>query len=288
MRRRRKGRGYEDEVARHPDGVVDAHRPPVNEPVLALQQRAGNAAVTSLLRREAGNSTTLRRDVAGPTAARPPRPRSASAQRSILQRHEEDLAEPAGTGRSILAEVGGPIPATGPASTASTHVQRQAKAAAITYPAFGNVALNGTVRNANWKAWRETVQATTKTTRREQGHWVQWDTTTLNNANGTYRIAGASVGPAIAPTAGASMTPTAKPADKGNWHTVAYFHTHTPTRFRPVGRGVGPSTADENFHNGQNVTGVVRDYKGRGGNIPKGHPLWAPTRYYHTGPKRRI
>lgn len=278
MGRRRRVGGPADEVVARPLPEPQPVRDRAGDRLLALQQGAGNAAVTSLLRPVARPPD---RDRPGPVVA-PGRVQATSVSRSILQRHEDELAEPTPAGRSILAVDRLPRQAR---DRAGGPVQRQAKA--ITYPAYRNVSFNSTVRSANWKAWRETVKATTKTSRREQGHWVQWDITTSNNANGTYKIAGASVGPSIANTAGAAMTPTAKPADKGDWHTVGYFHTHTPTRFRAVGRGVGPSTADETFHTGQNVTGIVRDYRGVGGNIPKGHPLWGASRYYHTGPNRR-
>lgn len=168
-------------------------------------------------------------------------------------------------------------------------VQRQApKAKAIVYPAYRNVSFNATVRSAMWEAWKETVRATTKTTRREQGFWIQWDTTTTGNANGTYRITGASTGPTVKNHQTANMKGLpAKPADSGDWHTVGYFHTHTPTRFRAGSRAVGPSGADGTFHTSNDVTGIVRDYVGKAGVIPAGHPLWGASQYYHSGPTRR-
>ena len=147
-----------------------------------------------------------------------------------------------------------------------------------------------------WNAWRETVQATTATTRREQGFWIQWDPTGLRNANGRFRVVGKANGPAIANDQDAGLTSAPKPADEKDWHTVAAFHTHTPTRYRTTdssgdpytSRPAGNTSTDDSAHTQFNVVGIVRDYVGKQGTVPTGHPLWAASQYYHSGPERRI
>ena len=173
-------------------------------------------------------------------------------------------------------------------------VQRQG--GPVVYPGYRNVAFNAVVRTEMWNAWRETVQATTATTRREQGFWIQWDPKSLRNANGRFRVVGKANGPAIANDQDAGLTSAPKPADEKDWHTVAAFHTHTPTRYRTTdsagdpytSRPAGNTSTDDSAHTQFNVVGIVRDYVGKQGTVPTGHPLWAASQYYHSGPERRI
>jgi hypothetical protein len=103
------------------------------------------------------------------------------------------------------------------------------------------------------------------------------------------RVVGAVTAPAIGPTVTASVQLGAAPADAGDWVTVASFHTHTPTRFRPVGRVVGPSGADNTADTNDNVTGLVYDYTAvAGGAIPARHPTWSDAQVYHSGPNSRV
>jgi hypothetical protein len=171
-------------------------------------------------------------------------------------------------------------------------VQRQA--ARVTYPGYHSV-VNSMLRPDMWDAWKETVNATTTTSRREQGFWIQWNVKSVANANGRYRVRGRAVSPAVANTQDASMNSAPKPADDGDWHTVAHFHTHTPTRYRTTdasgvaftSRPAGATGADNVGHTSANVTGIVRDYVGTDGQVPAGHPLWAESTYYRAGPLRR-
>jgi len=169
-------------------------------------------------------------------------------------------------------------------------VQRQAAGVvAATFPTFPQVRWNATVSNAMWAAWAQTLRAATATERREQGFWVQWNSTTIRNANGDMRVVGAVVAPPIGPAVTASVQLGARPADDGDWVTVASFHTHTPTRFRTVGRVVGPSGDDHAADTNDNVTGLVYDYKAvAGGAIPAGHPTWSDAQVYHSGPNARV
>lgn len=159
----------------------------------------------------------------------------------------------------------------------------------VTFPAYDDIVANATVVSETDDAWKETKDATTEDTRREQSFWIRW-----NSKTQAYSVTQKKVGPAVAnkPPAGASVTPGAKPADAGDEYTVGMFHTHTPTTHWTAGyeRKVGPSTVDKNFHNDASVKvpGVVYDYKEKAdGKIPSGHPLNAAAKKWHCGPNRR-
>ncbi len=158
------------------------------------------------------------------------------------------------------------------------------------FPSYREIVSDPVVQSETDAAWARTESATTETFRREEGFWIQLDT-----ATGRYSTEGHVVDhEGVPPDRGASLTPGPKPADvpgeEGGTYTVAFFHTHTPTVHRAVGRGVGPSDADERFHTSQNVVGVVYDYVASppgSGSIPAGHPLGSRARRYHSGPNRR-
>lgn len=158
------------------------------------------------------------------------------------------------------------------------------------YPGYDNIAYSS-VRAQMWEAWKETVNATTPTSRREQGFWVQWHIMSLANANGNYRIRGEKLGPTLSNDKDGSVLLDAC-KDDGDWHTVAAFHTHTPTKYRTeesfTARPAGPTDTDNAAHNKANVVGIVRDYVGKNGEVPPGHPLWAESEYFHTGRDRRL
>jgi hypothetical protein len=161
-------------------------------------------------------------------------------------------------------------------------------APARTFPGFSAIRNNGTVSASAWMAWFHTLLTTTPTTRREQGFWVQWDATSPKTSGGSYRAVGHKTGTSVGPTQGATINLGTRPADDGDWFTVASFHTHTPTKHRAVGRVVGPSTADHNADTSDNVTGLVHDYVAvSGGAIPAGHPLLSSATIYKSGPDQR-
>jgi hypothetical protein len=240
--------------------------------IIELQRAFGNREVARLIqaRRLARSGSASRREGAdGAEAMEDGQPDWSAPIEQEADTRSEGVS-------GLRAEVG---PAT---------VQRQAAPPAAAFPTFPQVRWNATVSNAMWAAWVETVRAANAATRREQGFWVQWDNTTVRNANGTMRVVGAVTAPLVGPTVGASVQLGARPADAGNWVTVASFHTHTPTRFRPVGRVVGPSADDHAVDTSDNVTGLVYDYTAvAGGAIPAGHPLWSDSQVYHSGPASR-
>lgn len=179
--------------------------------------------------------------------------------------------------------------------TAGEVMQRQ-PGQPVRYPGYLNIAFNATVRTEMWQAWRETVEATTRTTRREQSFWIQWDPTSRGDANGRYRVVDKRTGPTMTNDQDAGLVTAPKPADEPTWHTVGAFHTHTPTRYRTTdaagnaysSRPAGATGTDDAAHRRFNIVGIVRDYVGKNGVVPAGHPLWAESRYYHAGPERRV
>jgi hypothetical protein len=102
------------------------------------------------------------------------------------------------------------------------------------------------------QAWQDTLNATTTTSRREEGYYI-----TLDTDSEDYGITEHTVGTPVANNAGASLdtvtTPRPNdvptnpiPTDKPTY-VVAWYHTHTPTTHRTLGRAVGPSSADFAF-----------------------------------------
>ena len=69
--------------------------------------------------------------------------------------------------------------------------------------------------------------------------------------------------------------------DPGATYTVGWFHAHTPTTYRPIGRPVGPSVPDETLSNSVGLPGIAYDYvAASGGAIPAGYPLNMPAQPY--------
>jgi GT2 family glycosyltransferase len=174
------------------------------------------------------------------------------------------------------------------ADVTSPSVNLQAK-----FPAYADIVANATVQGFTDAAWQETLAATTAASRREEGFWIQFNTST-----GVYSHTATILGPAVGPNQTGSVVLGARPADVppapqlpgSAVYTVASFHTHTPTTFRPVGRPVGPSGPDNAADTHDDVTGVVYDYianPAASGNIPPHYPLNSPARRYHSGPDSR-
>lgn len=158
------------------------------------------------------------------------------------------------------------------------------------FPSYREIVGDTDVQTAITSAWSNTETAANATSRREEGFWIR-----LNTGTGKYEFTSTILGPSVGPTAGGSVVLGSRPADTNAGtekavYTVASFHTHTPTAFRPVGRAVGPSEADHRVDKSDDVVGVVYDYvespKGSG-NIPAGHPIGSPAQPYHSGPNRR-
>lgn len=161
-----------------------------------------------------------------------------------------------------------------------------AGSATPSFPTYAQITADSGVTTAMDTAWSDTKSATTATSRREQGFWIKYDT-----ASSGYTCAPTFVGASVASDATGAADPGTKPADSGTTYTVGLFHTHTPMTHRTGGsRGVGPSGADDRFHNSNGVVGVIYDYvesPAGSGTIPAGHPLNSAATRYHSGPNRR-
>lgn len=170
-------------------------------------------------------------------------------------------------------------------------IQSPEKDLEVQFPGYADVSGNGTVVSATDAAWSATKAEANAAQRRERGFWIK-----LNTQTEQYEFGSTDFGPWVTDLQTGSVTPAAKPADSiatptpldEPTYTVGYFHTHTPTFYRTVGRAVGPSGADFAFHTSQNVVGIAYDYVGdASGNAPAGWPLHSPAQRYNAGPARR-
>jgi len=158
------------------------------------------------------------------------------------------------------------------------------------FPSYSDIVGDADAQKAMASSWASTEAAATATTRREEAFWIR-----LSKKTGKYEFGAKILGPSVGPTTGGSAIPGSRPADTNPGkedaiYTVGLFHTHTPTAFRPTGRAVGPSNADESFHQAADVAGIVYDYvesPAGSRNIPAGHPIGSPAQLYHSGPDRR-
>jgi hypothetical protein len=160
----------------------------------------------------------------------------------------------------------------------------------------GSVILGGTGVQARMnQAWQDTLNATTTTSRREEGYYITLDTDSEN-----YSITAHTIGTPVANNVGAvwdtvtvprppdvpaAPVPTDKPT-----YTVAWYHTHTPTTHRTLGRGVGPSSADFTFGSSIDIPGYAHDYTAAptgSGTIPAGHPMNGAHQVYEVNPPDR-
>jgi len=172
----------------------------------------------------------------------------------------------------------------------------------VRVPSYSEITGDPNVQTAISNEWTTTLADCTNAPnrRRERGFWIQ-----LNTKTDAYEHTATLSGDWVGPTDGASVPLPSRPADKpasptpcdnGATYPVASFHTHTPTEFRagsePAGttRGVGPSGADNNIDNTDDVPGVVYDYiesPAGSGEIPMGHPKNSAAKMYHSMGKDR-
>jgi hypothetical protein len=167
----------------------------------------------------------------------------------------------------------------------------QTKPMHIQFPSYNDIISDSDVLVHTLAGWQNTINATTPTTRREEGFWIR-----INTQTRKYEFTPTITGPVVGNAEGASVDLGDRPADTSMnpapldspTYTVASFHTHTPTTFRLVGRPVGPSLADHAAEISRDVVGVLFDYIAVSGEeIPAGHPLNSPATRYHSGPNRR-
>ncbi|HLX64570.1 MAG TPA: hypothetical protein VKX17_25075 [Planctomycetota bacterium] len=164
----------------------------------------------------------------------------------------------------------------------------------VQFPSYADIVGDAGVKAHCDAAWADTKAAATATKRHEEAFYILLNTTGPTTG---YTFTATKLGPDIGPLQTGSVVPDAKPDDvpatptpiASATYTVALFHTHTPTFYRPVGRAVGPSGADQNAITGYyKLVGVVYDYVGdASGNAPSHWPLNSPAQLWPTGLNRR-
>lgn len=170
----------------------------------------------------------------------------------------------------------------------------------VNFPTIDTIVAAGPVKTAANAAWASTKAATSEGSRREEGFWILIDTST-----GKYSKGIAFTATPVADNQGAGLdTFVGRPADvpanpdpnvEAVVYPVAWFHTHTPTKFRtaaeigdPAGRATGPSDADRAVNVRPDVMcpGIAYDYS-----IAIAPPLYplnsAAKMYTITPPDRR-
>jgi hypothetical protein len=201
------------------------------------------------------------------------------------------------------ARVAGKFKLRGTATIEGSDVQSGEKDVEVQFPNYAQIVGDSRVRTLTNREWRSTLRECTRRRRRERGFWIQ-----VNTKTNRYFASNRSTGNWVGPAAGASVNLPGRPADvpaspdpnaKSVKYPVASFHTHTPTTFRPNPpppaapsvRPVGPSTADNNADNTDQVPGVVYDFvesPAGSGSIPMRHPKnSAATLYRSLGVDRR-
>ncbi len=143
------------------------------------------------------------------------------------------------------------------------------------------------------QAWADTKNATTSTSRREEGYWIALDT----DGNGTYAISHHSTGPVVDNDTTASWSLPFRPADNpanptpiedGVVYSVGWFHTHTPMTYRIGSRLSGPSGPDQSAATNSNIDSPGFAYDYEVSVIPSGHPIDSSAKVYNiTPPDRR-
>ncbi|MFP4674066.1 MAG: hypothetical protein ACLFO5_05700 [Opitutales bacterium] len=148
--------------------------------------------------------------------------------------------------------------------------------------------------------WQTTKNDATDGARREHGAWVL-----LNTDSGEYGFDDWPPGEWADNDEFAAITPSSKPDDDPvdpnpldePTYLVAAFHTHPPATYQTDSDGnqaglwqaIGPSPADDNFHNTNKLPGIVYDYTATGTDplgrpaIPFGHPKNSDAQLFHSG-----
>jgi hypothetical protein len=262
----------------------------LDEPGTAYDAEA--AAISAIVTAGGRDRTAIRRPDPGRAPVRPTRIRRAP-NTVVLQRAVTGALVGGAIGGVLGGllgfAVGGPIGALIGGALGAV-AGALIGAFASPFPSYREITRNSDVRARASAAWASTLAAATPASRREEGFWIRF-----NKGTDKYEFTPTIVGPVVGPLAGGSVVLGARPADvapgtSAAIYTVGSFHTHTPTAFRPVGRAVGPSGADQAADTSDDVVGVVYDYvesPAASGNIPAAHPLASPAQLYPSGPDRR-
>ena len=163
----------------------------------------------------------------------------------------------------------------------------------VNFPTYAQIISDATVSSRMNSEWQATLDDCTEVPnrRRERGFWIS-----LNTAgNGSYSCGSIFYGDWVGPSDGASIYVPSRPG--GNLseiapnaasatYGVAWFHTHTPTEYRPVGRYNNVSNADNNMSVRRHAAGIAYDYTIA--DIPAGHPKNSPATTFSTAQSQRL
>lgn len=172
----------------------------------------------------------------------------------------------------------------------------------VRFPTYEQITHDSGVSSAMESAWVQTINdcRANPNERREIGFWIR-----LNTALNVYILEPRLVGDYVGPEVAAYLTVYPRPDDMpanplpnspSATYTIGLFHTHTPRTYLPnpvYYRLVGPSNADVNFVNSEQVVGIVYDYVGSPSptsstnELYNGHPIDAPRCLYPIPPNRR-
>lgn len=201
-----------------------------------------------------------------------------------------------------VARIAGKFKLRGVAKINAKEISSGEKDVEVQFPTYNEIVGDPAVQSATSDAWCNTLNDCTSSPnqRREHGFWIR-----LNTLSDAYEFGPTVYGSWSGPTGGAGVNlpprpadipATPSPSDHGATYYVASFHTHTPTEFRTgpglVGsvRPIGPSGADNNADNTDDVPGVVYDFvesPAGSGSIPMGHHKTSPAQLYFSAGKTR-
>jgi len=157
----------------------------------------------------------------------------------------------------------------------------------VRFPTYAQITADPTVLGIVNGIWAQNLaMATSATTFRELGTWIELDT-----ASDTYGSSGTTIGQATTINLPLKQDVPANPSpcDSGAKYYVASFHTHPTAAFIPTTfvRPIGPSSGDTGADTFDQVPGIVYDYVAvpagtspTGPGVPGGHPTNSPAMLY--------
>ncbi len=196
-----------------------------------------------------------------------------------------------------VARVAGKFDLRVSATIAGVTCVSQGKDFVAQFPSDSDILAGQGVQARMEQAWADTKNATTPILRREEGYYI-----TLDTSSGAYGITAHTTGTPVANDQGASWDTATYPRPPDSIvnptpldlpvYTIGWFHTHTPTTYRSVGRGVGASGADYGWSANANINipGYAYDYTespASSGSIPAGHPINSSAQVYTITPPGR-
>jgi hypothetical protein len=208
-----------------------------------------------------------------------------------IRRNSESTWYSLGTGETMdwTTKVAGTFQLRAKATASSIiQVESAEKSATVQFPEALDIIQDPVVKARGAVAWQATKDATTPTSRREEGYYI-----TLDTSDGTYGDTHTVLErqlemlndqlwdtATVPKPADSILNPT--PLDEPTY-VVGWMHTHTPAYYTIDGRWPGHSGLDQQFsaQPGIQIPGFVCDYTGNSTNyIPAGWLIDSPAEYY--------